>query len=118
MSLKLLVLTLLALLLIQSPQLLAADGKILATSGITQFEGAGGGGIVPFATLSSYATREQYGVSAHRTALKLDDFDLRSFGFNLNIRDRVELSYVEQRLDVNPLALEIEQEVFGAKVKL
>lgn len=108
----------LALFTLLSAQVYGADGKILATSGITQFEGTGGGGIVPFATLASYATRDQYGFTAHRTALKLDDFDLRSFGFNINIRDRLELSYVDQRLDVNPLSLEIQQYVYGAKVKL
>lgn len=101
-----------------SSQLFAADGKILITSGITQFEGAGGGGIVPFATLASYATREQIGFTAHRTRLNLDDFTLDSYGINANFKDRVELSYVRQELEVEPLGLTIEQDVYGAKVKL
>lgn len=101
-----------------SSQSFAADGKILITSGITQFEGAGGGGIVPFATLASYATREQVGFTTHRTRLNLDDFELNSYGFNLNLKDRVELSYVRQKLKVEPLSLVIEQDVYGAKVKL
>lgn len=118
MVLKLFVCLALALFLMQSNQTYGADGKILATSGITQFEGSGGGGIVPFATLASYATREQYGFTAHRTALNLDDFTLRSFGFSANLRDRVELSYVDQSLNINPLGLEIKQDIYGAKVKL
>ena len=37
----------------------AGDGKILATAGLSSIEGAGGGGIVPWATLSGYDTEEQ-----------------------------------------------------------
>src|SRR5438874_9832371 len=39
--------------------LCAGDGRLLATGGATQIEGSAGGGIVPWAVLSGYATRSE-----------------------------------------------------------
>jgi hypothetical protein len=37
----------------------AKDGKWLATAGLSQIEGAGGGSIVPWATLTGYDSQDQ-----------------------------------------------------------
>ncbi len=111
-----LVMVLLALL--QAPCVTADEGKLLATPGVTQFEGAAGGGLVPWAMLTSYASRDGMGVSAFHTTLRADDVDLAVMGAAINIRDRVELSIANQRLEVHPLNMEIKQRVFGAKVRL
>ncbi|HEY3056713.1 MAG TPA: DUF3034 family protein, partial [Thermoanaerobaculia bacterium] len=39
----------------------AGDARLLATGGLTQIEGSAGGGIVPWAVLSGYATEDQNG---------------------------------------------------------
>lgn len=40
-----------------SASALSKDGKLVATSGLLQIEGAGGSGLVPWATLSGYDTQ-------------------------------------------------------------
>jgi len=46
------------LLLATSFSSLASDGKLLATPGVSQIEGSGGGGIVPWAQLAGYASED------------------------------------------------------------
>lgn len=95
-----------------------ADGKILGTPVVTQVEGTGGTGIVPWAVLAGYATDEQVAVTVFTTHVNLDDFGLKVYGGALSVADRLELSYAHQRIDVRPLGLDIEQSIFGAKLKL
>ena len=37
---------------------LAGEGKLIGTAGLNQIEGSGGGGIVPWATLAGYDSRD------------------------------------------------------------
>lgn len=103
----------------------AADGRLLATGGITQVEGSAGGGIVPWAVLSGYATEDQSGGTAFITYVTTGDYSLWSAGGAYTVRNRVEFSAAEQRLHLGTLGevlgapgAELRMQVFGAKVKL
>lgn len=95
-----------------------AEGKILATPGVSQIEGAGGGGIVPWAQLAGYATEESISVSAACSRVTVKDFALNSCGVQANLYDKIELSYAQQTFEVNPLKLDLKQSIVGAKINL
>ena len=96
-------------------------GKLTATAGVIQVEGAGGGGLVPWATITGYGSRDSYGANAHVTYVGTQDYQLGSYGIAVGLADRVELSVARQRFtgSLAPLNnLRIEQDIYGAKVKL
>ncbi len=97
-----------------------AGDRLLATGGVSQVEGAGGGGLVPWALIAGYGTRDQIGVTAFHTRLELDDFRLRSTGVAVGIHDRVELSLSRQLFNLGTTVpgQSIRQDVAGAKVRL
>lgn len=97
---------------------LAADGKLIATPGVSQIEGAAGGGLVPWAQLAGYASRDEIAVNAFASRGTLDDYSLDVFGAQLNLYDRLELSLAEQEFHVESLNLNIRQRVLGAKMRL
>ncbi|MDX1452853.1 MAG: DUF3034 family protein [Oleiphilaceae bacterium] len=97
---------------------LAGDGKLLATAGLNQLEGSGGGGIVPWATLSGYDTREQQSLSVVATQVNVDDYTLAVWGGSVSLYDRIELSLVQQRFDLKTFGGEIRQNVAGLKARL
>jgi hypothetical protein len=96
----------------------ANQGKLLGTSGLFQVEGSGGGGIVPWATLSGYDTQDQLSVSGFVTQVDLDDYRLNSLGVSLGIKDRIELSASQQIFDLKSLGGEIRQNILGIKARL
>jgi hypothetical protein len=49
-------------------------GKLLATGGVSQLEGAGGGGLAPWALITGYGTDAGIGGNAHYTAVYVDDW--------------------------------------------
>src|ERR1700732_2893394 len=75
------------------------QGKLLLTSGFSDLEGSGGGGLVPLAVLTGYGTRDSWGANAHFTDIELRDYRLYTFGGAAGLFDRVELSYTRQHLD-------------------
>ena len=96
-------------------------GRLLATAGVVQVEGAGGGGLVPWATITGYGTRDSYGANVHYTYVGTQDYKLASYGVAVGIADRVELSVAKQRFtgSLAPLNnLRIDQDIYGVKVKL
>ena len=96
-------------------------GKLMATAGVVQVEGAGGGGLVPWATITGYGSRDSYGANAHYTYVGTQDYKLASYGVAVGIADRVELSVAKQRFTGSqaPLNnLRIDQDIYGVKVKL
>lgn len=96
-------------------------GKFLATGGVSQVEGAGGGGIVPWALISGYGTRDSWGANAHATYLNTQDYKLTSYGVAVGIADRVEISLASQEFkgSLAPLdRLNIKQDIVGVKVKV
>ena len=94
------------------------SGRLLATGGVTQVEGAAGGGLVPWAVLAGYGSDEQIGGAAWYTRIGSQDLALDAYGASLSFLQRVELSAARQRLDVEPIDEEISQLVLGAKVRL
>lgn len=96
-------------------------GKLLATGGVSQVEGAGGGGLTPWALITGYGTRNGIGANAHVTGIRTQDYSLLSEGVAVGIADRVELSLATQEFKGSraPLdQLSIRQDIFGVKLKL
>ena len=83
-------------------------------------EGAAGGGLVPWAVVAGYGTRDQVGGSAFLTQVHTGDFDLRSFGLAVGLHDRVELSFARQRFDAGSVipGLLLRMDTVGVKVKV
>ncbi|WP_223825520.1 DUF3034 family protein [Halopseudomonas salina] len=99
--------------------------RLLATGGASMIEGAAGGGIVPWAVMSGYGTREQWGGAAFATRVDTGDYRLDTAGASFSYANRVELSFARQRLDIDTLAKaaglperSLNQDVFGAKYRL
>lgn len=95
-------------------------GRLLGTGGVTQIEGAAGGGLTPWALIAGYGTRDQIGATAFHTSANPSDFTLRSQGIALGILDRVEVSYAQQRLGLGTTVpgQRIEMSVVGLKVRV
>ncbi|TMP21411.1 DUF3034 domain-containing protein [Pseudoalteromonas sp. S2721] len=96
----------------------AASGKLLATPGVSQVEGSAGGGIVPWAQLAGYASDDEIALNGFCSRANVSDYRLDVCGAQLNVYDRVEFSYAEQRFEVPTLNTDIEQSITGAKVRL
>jgi len=101
-------------------------GKLLATGGVSDLEGAGGGGLATWALISGYGTRDAVGVNGHFTYIGLGSYSLWTEGATIGLFDRVELSYAYQTFDTKDVGAKlglgqgfsINQDVFGAKVKI
>ncbi len=72
---------------------------MLATEGVSQVEGAAGGGLVPWALISGYETRDAIGATLHGTYVGLNDFGLGSIGASVGVHDRIEISYAHVWFD-------------------
>lgn len=96
-------------------------GKLTATGGVSTVEGAGGGGLAPWALISGYGSRDSWGANAHYTKVKTQDYSLDTYGVAVGIADRVELSLATQefRGSLAPLNdLRLKQDIFGVKIKV
>ncbi len=103
----------------------AASGRLLATGGASTFEGAAGGGIVPWAVIAGYGTREEWGAAAFATRVDSGDYRVDAHGVALGVANRIELSIADQRLHLPTLAdalglpsRHFDQRVLGAKLRL
>lgn len=97
------------------------QGKLLLTAGFNEADGAGGGGLVPFALITGYGSDESYGANAHYTRASLRDFDFNSYGVGFGLFDRVELTIARQDFEATDTALDgvsVSQDVFGLKVRV
>lgn len=96
-------------------------GKLTATGGVSQVEGAGGGGLTPWALITGYGTRDSYGANVHYTQVHTQDYTLKTYGVAVGIADQVELSLANQEFSgsLAPLnALNIKQDILGIKVRV
>lgn len=96
-------------------------GKLPLTGGFSDVDGAGGGGLVPWALITGHGTEDSYGFNGHVTDVRLREFDLRAYGAGIGIADRVELTATRHELDVTGTALrgvEVSQDIFGVKVRV
>ncbi|MBB5206741.1 DUF3034 family protein [Chiayiivirga flava] len=114
-----------ALLLAASAAARADDGRLLATGGATMVEGSAGGGIVPWAVLAGYGTRDESGGTAFVTRVDSGDYALNGYGVAYTFRNRIELSLARQRFDLGELRRRLalpyealEQDIVGAKLRL
>jgi hypothetical protein len=102
------------------------SGKLLATGGVSQVEGAGGGGLTPWALITGYGTRDSIGANVHYTYIGLPDYSLSSPGIAIGVFDRLELSYAYQTFDTKNVGaalglgrgFKFHQQVLGVKLKL
>lgn len=106
------------LLLMANHYAFGGQGKLLATAGLQQVEGAGGGGIVPWATLAGYDTEGETSLTAFATRVSVDDYSLDAWGAAWSWSDRIELSVARHSFDVEALGAQIAQNIYGAKVRL
>ncbi|HEY3949650.1 DUF3034 family protein [Phenylobacterium sp.] len=105
---------------------LRPSGKLLLTEGVSDIEGAAGGGISTWAVITGYETRDGIGANVHATGIQLKDYQFRSWGAAVGFYDRLELSYAHQAFDTQGTGLKLGlgrnftfgQDVYGAKVKL
>ncbi|MBL4790993.1 MAG: DUF3034 family protein, partial [Kordiimonadaceae bacterium] len=56
------------------------SGKLLVTGGVSQIEGAGGGGLTTWALITGYGSEDGIGANAHHTYVKTSDFTLNATG--------------------------------------
>lgn len=104
---------------------IADEGKLLATGGASEFEGAAGGGIVPWAVLAGYGTDNQNDGTASATRVDTGDYALDAAGIAYTFRNRVEVSYTRQRFHLDTLQHDLslptgmfDAVVVGAKLRL
>jgi hypothetical protein len=105
---------------------LVDSGKLLATSGVSQIEGAGGGGLTPWAVITGYETRDAIGGNIHETLVNTPSFTLNSTGAAVGFFDRFELSYAREIFDTRSTGGKLglgngytfNEDVFGAKVRI
>lgn len=104
----------------------ATSGKLLLTGGVSQVEGAAGGGLTPWAVIGGYGTQDQIGGGAYYTHIDVDDFSLDSYGVLVGFYNRLELSVAQQSFNTEDVGavlglgqdFRINQNIFGAKVRL
>jgi Protein of unknown function (DUF3034) len=108
------------------------SNKLLLTGGVSQLEGAAGGGLTPWAVIGGYGTNNEIGGNVHYTYAKTSDFDLNSFGITMGFYDRFEFSVAQQRFDISDLRDKVrnglgvdavgidylDQTIVGAKVRV
>jgi hypothetical protein len=102
------------------------SGRLLATSGVSQVEGAAGGGLAPWAVITGYGTRDAVGANLHATYAGLGDFGLTGAGASVGLYDRLELSYAHAWFDTRSAGgrlglgngYNFQMDVVGAKLRL
>ncbi|MDO8908810.1 MAG: DUF3034 family protein [Pseudohongiella sp.] len=102
----------------QDNSALKRDGRIAGTGGVTSISGASGGGLIPWATLGSYADAGQRGGSAFLTRVDVDDYELSVSGGALSFGNRVEVSYARQDFVIKSADLRVRQDKTGVKFRL
>ena len=83
------------------PKGLYDDGKVFLTGGVFTVDGAGGGGAVPWATITGYETRDGINGGVGFTYANLPALQLTVIGAAIGFFDRLELSYAQHDLSLN-----------------
>ncbi|HRG16472.1 MAG TPA: DUF3034 family protein [Pseudomonadota bacterium] len=114
----------LLLLALSAPLHAADEGRLQATGGLVTIEGAGGGGLVPWAAMAGLSTRPGHDAVLGVSTTRVGDFQLDSIGLSASWNDRFELSLGRQQFTVDrgllPAGIDrrIGQTVFGAKLRV
>jgi hypothetical protein len=101
-------------------------GKLLLTGGVSELEGAAGGGITPWAVIGGYGSEGQWGANAFYTRVDVDDYHLDDYGVLVGWNDRVEFSLARQRFDTEQVGaalglgegFSLSQDIVGVKVRV
>ncbi len=102
------------------------SNRLLLTGGVSQIEGAAGGGLTPWAVIAGYGTRDEIGATAFATRVSVQDYHLNDVGAAVGFYDRVELSVAQQRFNTEDVGAALglgrgftfKQTVVGVKVRL
>lgn len=98
-----------------------AGDRLLATGGVTQIEGAAGGGLMPWAVISGYGTDKQIGGSMFYThAETRGDFKLNTTGIAVGFFNRLEVSASQARFGLSDTVPgeQIRLNTLGVKLRL
>lgn len=102
-----------------------AGERLIGTGGVSQIEGASGGGLTPWATIGGYSADGAHSGTAFFSQVRTGDFQLDVVGGAWTFDNRVEISYARQQFDLGTLGsvlgmpgTSIRQDVFGAKVRV
>jgi hypothetical protein len=98
-----------------------AGDRLVATGGVTQVEGAAGGGLSPWALIAGTGTEGQVGATANLTRVHTrGGFTLRSEGAAIGIHNRVELSASTLRFGLSDTVpgQAINVDTIGVKIRL
>lgn len=80
---------------------LHAGDRLLATGGVAQVEGSGGGGLVPWALITGYGTKDQVGASTFYTQARTrGGFEMGIYGVGVGFNNRVEVSLSQLHFDL------------------
>lgn len=103
----------------------AGGTRQLITGGASTVEGAAGGGIVPWAVLAGYATREEFANTVFYSRADTGDYRLDAFGAAMNFNNRLEISVARQEFDLITLGpalglpgAKLKQDVVGLKYRV
>ncbi len=110
----------------QPDETVAGSDKLLLTGGVSQLEGAAGGGLTPWAVIGGYGTGDQVGANAFYTRVNVHDYHLDGAGVLIGFLDRIELSVAQQRFDTEDVGAALglgrgftfRQNIIGLKVKV
>jgi len=97
------------------------QGKLLATGGVSEIEGAGGGGLTPWSLITGYGTNASYGANFHLTGIRTRDYSLDSEGLAFGLFDRIEASIANERFSATGGSLKgtaIREQISGLKLSV
>lgn len=105
----LVIMALIVLLPLASPAMaeMTMSNKLLLTGGVSQVEGAAGGGLTPWAFIGGYGTNNEIGANIHYSYAKSSDFALDTYGVTIGLFDRFEFSIAEQKFDISDLRRDV-----------
>ena len=101
-------------------------GKLDLTRGVSTIEGAGGGGMVPWALIAGNETKDGVGGQVSATFVRTHNYGLSGYSAAIGAWDRVEISYASQDFDTGKTGRRLglgggytfHQDIYGAKVRL
>lgn len=101
-------------------------GKLNLTRGVTQVEGAGGGGLASWALITGNETDDGIGGEVNAAYVALPNYALRTYGAGAGFYDRLEVTYQGQDFDTGSTGAKLglgkgftfHQDVIGAKLRL
>ena len=110
----------------QRPEDPDTGGKLLLTGGVSQLEGAAGGGLTPWAVIGGYGSEGQWGGNAFYTRVNVDDYHLDDIGVLVGWNNRVEVSLSRMRFDTEDVGAALglgegytfTQDTLGVKVRV